>query len=240
MRTTVNLSPSSRFRSNWTDSGFGGVSYDREAHDGGVKRILGKRGRFDWKDVLDIEALGLSPIVFVAGTLRTTGVAGGHPGLGVGSRGDGPAAVLAAAGFGERLKHLAGLLDLPLGVRTATVQADGDLDTHDNQKDELAAGLKEVSAGLAAFQADLAARGLADRVLTLVWSEFGRRVEQNDTGTGQGAGGIAWVMGSRAKAGILSDHPDLRGLDDDGNRGRHSQCQGRRASPAGPIKKRRR
>ena len=34
---------------------------------------------------------------------------------------------------------------------------------------------------LAAFQADLEARGLADRVLTLVWSEFGRRPEENDS-----------------------------------------------------------
>jgi uncharacterized protein (DUF1501 family) len=119
--------------------------------------------------------------------------------------------------FGERLKHLAGLIELPLGVRVATVQADGDFDTHDNQKEGLAASLKEVSEGLAAFQADLVARGIADRVLTFVWSEFGRRVEQNDSGTDHGAGGIAWVMGNRAKAGILCDYPDLGRLDDHGN-----------------------
>ena len=119
--------------------------------------------------------------------------------------------------FAERLKHLAGLLDLPLGIRTATIQADGDFDTHDNQKTELAASLKEVSEGLAAFQADLTARGLANRVLTFVWSEFGRRVEENDSGTDHGAGGVAWVMGARAKGGILCDYPNLRKLDDDGN-----------------------
>jgi uncharacterized protein (DUF1501 family) len=119
--------------------------------------------------------------------------------------------------FGERLQRLAGLLGLPLGIRTAAIQADGDFDTHDNQKEGLASSLAEVSTALSAFQADLAARGLANRVLTFVWSEFGRRVEQNDSGTDHGAGGLAWVMGPRAKPGILCDYPDLRRLDPQGN-----------------------
>ena len=47
-----------------------------------------------------------------------------------------------------------------------------------------------------AFQADLEARGVADRVLTLVWTEFGRRPQENASGgTDHGAGGIAWVHG---------------------------------------------
>ena len=40
------------FRARWTDSGFGGTYFDRDEHDRGVKRILDKRGRFDWEDVL--------------------------------------------------------------------------------------------------------------------------------------------------------------------------------------------
>ena len=57
---------------------------------------------------------------------------------------------------------------------------------------------------LAAFQADLEARGVADRVLTLVWSEFGRRPEENDSGTDHGAGGVAWVQGDRARSAACS------------------------------------
>ena len=87
------------------------------------------------------------------------------------------------------------MLSQPLGIRVATVQSDADFDTHDRQKDELTAGLTEVSGALAAFQADIEARGIADRVLTLVWSEFGRRAEQNDSsGTDHGAGGLGFVM----------------------------------------------
>ena len=120
--------------------------------------------------------------------------------------------------FADDLRALAGMLDLPLGVRIATVDAPRDFDTHDNQPEELAKALAEVSAGLAAFQADLEARGSADRVLVLVWSEFGRRPEANDSaGTDHGAGGVAWVQGTRAVGGILSDYPDLGRLDRHGN-----------------------
>jgi uncharacterized protein (DUF1501 family) len=116
--------------------------------------------------------------------------------------------------LGERLGQLAGLLAQPLGIRVAAVEAEGEFDTHDGQPDDLAEGLKEVSEALSAFQADLEARGLADRVLTFVWSEFGRRPEENESaGTDHGAGGVAWVQGTRARAGVLSDYPDLGRLD---------------------------
>ncbi|MDO8211911.1 DUF1800 family protein [Conexibacter sp. CPCC 206217] len=43
------------FRSKWSRrSGFGGIRYDPEEHDPGVKRILGRRGRFEPDDVLDL------------------------------------------------------------------------------------------------------------------------------------------------------------------------------------------
>jgi uncharacterized protein (DUF1501 family) len=120
--------------------------------------------------------------------------------------------------LGDRLKNLAGLLSQPLGIRVATVQSDSDFDTHDRQADEHAAGLTEVSSALSAFQADIEARGMGDRVLTFVWSEFGRRAEQNDSaGTDHGAGGLGFVMGTRAKNGVLTDYPDLGRLDDHGN-----------------------
>ena len=118
----------------------------------------------------------------------------------------------------ERLKNLAGLLAQPLGIRVATVESDGDFDTHDRQRDDHTRGLTEVSEALGAFQADIEARGLGNRVLTFVWSEFGRRAEQNDSaGTDHGAGGFGFVMGRRARSGVLSEYPSLRKLDPHGN-----------------------
>ena len=118
--------------------------------------------------------------------------------------------------FGERLRTAAALIAQPLGIRVVTIEADGDFDTHDNQS-ELTPLLADVSGALSAFQADLEARGVADRVLTFVWSEFGRRPEENDSGTDHGAGGIAWVQGTRARSGILSDYPSLDSFDEDDN-----------------------
>jgi len=120
--------------------------------------------------------------------------------------------------FAEHLRVLAALLAQPLGIRTATVEAMGDFDTHDDQKATLTRDLAQVSTALAAFQADLEARGIADRVLTMVWTEFGRRPEANKSGgTDHGAGGLAWVMGTRARSGILSPYPDLRQFDREDN-----------------------
>ena len=117
-------------------------------------------------------------------------------------------------GLGAKLSQLAGLLSQPLGIRVAAVEADGEFDTHDSQPLDLGSSLREVSEALSAFQADLEARGLADRVLTFVWSEFGRRPQENrSAGTDHGAGGVAWVQGTRARSGVLTDYPDLGRLD---------------------------
>ena len=120
--------------------------------------------------------------------------------------------------LGQSLTSLAQLLALPLGVRVATVNAIGDFDTHDGQELRLRAQLAQVSVALSQFQADLESRGLADRVLTLVWTEFGRRPQANDSGgTDHGAGGLAWVQGPRVRGGIASDYPNLGQLDPLGN-----------------------
>jgi uncharacterized protein (DUF1501 family) len=118
----------------------------------------------------------------------------------------------------ERLKVLAGLLAQPLGIRVATVDADGEFDTHEAQAQHLDKDLGAVGEALAAFQADLEARGIAQRVLTFVWSEFGRRPQANRSlGTDHGAGGVAWVQGPRALGGILTEYPSLTDLDPEKN-----------------------
>jgi uncharacterized protein (DUF1501 family) len=127
-----------------------------------------------------------------------------------------PIAYPAESDFGTRLRYLAAMISKPLGIRVAHVEADGDFDTHDNQK-SLTALLADVSECLAAFQADLEARGVSGRTVTLVWSEFGRRPAENGSGTDHGAGGLAWVQGDRARPGIHSEYPSLSQLDSHDN-----------------------
>jgi uncharacterized protein (DUF1501 family) len=118
----------------------------------------------------------------------------------------------------DRLKVLAGLIAQPLGIRMATVDADGEFDTHEGQAQTLDRELGAAGEALATFQADLEARGVADRVLTFVWSEFGRRPEANKSGgTDHGAGGVAWVQGPRALGGVLTEYPSLTDLDPEKN-----------------------
>ena len=120
--------------------------------------------------------------------------------------------------FPRRLAGLAAMLAAGLPVRAAALTAPGMYDTHDDQPEALADGLELTAASLFAFQRDLEARGLADRVLVHVWSEFGRRAEENGSnGTDHGAAGIGFLIGSRVRGRMIGEFPGLKTLDRDGN-----------------------
>ena len=101
----------------------------------------------------------------------------------------------------------------------AALEATGEYDTHSDQAAGLAPALQTTAASLYSFQRDLEARGIADRVLVHVWSEFGRRGAENGSqGTDHGAAGIGFLMGTKVKGRMLGEFPGLKdGLDDDGN-----------------------
>jgi uncharacterized protein (DUF1501 family) len=121
--------------------------------------------------------------------------------------------------FPQRLAGLAAMLAAGLPLRCVALRAYGMYDTHADQPDALEQGIKLTSDALLAFQRDLEARGLADRVLTLVWSEFGRRAEENGSdGTDHGAAGVGLVMGTRVRGQMIGEVPPLRSaLDREGN-----------------------
>ena len=86
-----------------------------------------------------------------------------------------------------------------LPLRCVALEASGSYDTHAGQAAALTPALTTTAASLFAFQRDLEARGVADRVLTLVWSEFGRRAQENGSGgTDHGAAGTGFLIGTRA------------------------------------------
>jgi uncharacterized protein (DUF1501 family) len=119
--------------------------------------------------------------------------------------------------FPRRLAGFAAMLAAGLPVRAAAVTAPDAYDTHANQADTLPAALKLTCDSLLAFQRDLEARGLADRVLTLVWSEFGRRAAENGSGTDHGAAGVGFLVGTRAAGRMIGEFPGLSKLDPQGN-----------------------
>jgi uncharacterized protein (DUF1501 family) len=119
--------------------------------------------------------------------------------------------------FPERLASLAEMIARGLPLRVVALDANGGYDTHENQEATLQANLGLLSSSLAAFQADLEARGIADRVLVHVWSEFGRRPQANGSGTDHGAGGASLVMGTRARGTMVGEFPGLATLDAQSN-----------------------
>jgi uncharacterized protein (DUF1501 family) len=119
--------------------------------------------------------------------------------------------------FCQNLSALAAMIDVGLPIRCVSVSAPGGYDTHDSQASSFADDIGITFDTLEAFQADLESRGLADRVITLVYSEFGRRPEQNETGTDHGAAGAAFVMGSRVQGEMVGEWPGLAQLDEDDN-----------------------
>jgi uncharacterized protein (DUF1501 family) len=119
--------------------------------------------------------------------------------------------------FGERLAATAEMLAAGLPIRCVALTAPGGFDTHADQQETLPEDLKLAADALLAFQRDLEVRGLADRVLTHVWSEFGRRPEENGSGTDHGAAGLSLLIGTRASGRMVGEFPGLSQLDEDDN-----------------------
>ncbi len=121
--------------------------------------------------------------------------------------------------FPQRLQGLAAMVAAGLPLRCVALEATGEYDTHASQASALTPALTATAASLYAFQRDLEARGVADRVLTLVWSEFGRRAKENGSGgTDHGAAGTGFLIGSRADGRQVGEFPGLAtGLDEEGN-----------------------
>jgi uncharacterized protein (DUF1501 family) len=120
--------------------------------------------------------------------------------------------------FGHSLAGLAAMLGAGLPVRCVAVNAYGSYDTHSDQAGALTANLRQTCDGLLAFQRDLEARGLQDRVLIEMWSEFGRRPQENGSaGTDHGAAGCAFVIGNQARGQMVGEFPGLATLDSSSN-----------------------
>jgi len=83
-------------------------------------------------------------------------------------------------------------------------------DTHSHQATPHANRLQEFSESLATFQADLHNRQVDQKVLTVAFSEFGRRASENTTrGTDHGTAGPMFILGSAIKGGIYGTAPSL-------------------------------
>jgi uncharacterized protein (DUF1501 family) len=116
-------------------------------------------------------------------------------------------------GFSAQLALAARMIGSTAGSKIVFVSI-GSFDTHAGQRAQQDRLLGYLGDGLLAFYADLAAHGLDRRVMTMTFSEFGRRVTQNaSNGTDHGTAMPLFVIGGGVKGGIYGDHPSLTDLD---------------------------
>ena len=113
-----------------------------------------------------------------------------------------------------RLSLIARLMKSGARARVYYTQHGG-YDTHAGQLRTHASLLFELSEALRRFQENLDASGLADRVLVLCFSEFGRRVHENASGgTDHGTAGPVFLVGKHVRAGLVGETPSLLDLQD--------------------------
>ena len=115
-----------------------------------------------------------------------------------------------ATPLGRSLALAAQIVGSNLGTRVLYVQH-GSFDTHVSQKATQDRLLLEFSDAIAAFYEDLRAHGNDTRVLTMTFSEFGRRVAENGSrGTDHGEASPLFLIGGGVKGGIYGSPPDLQ------------------------------
>ena len=86
----------------------------------------------------------------------------------------------------------------------------GPFDTHFDQSGSHAKLWTEVSGAINDFFTDLREHDAGEDVVMMVFSEFGRRVRDNGTGTDHGAAGVAFAIGDRVKGGMYGVYPSLK------------------------------
>ncbi|MEM6769352.1 MAG: DUF1501 domain-containing protein, partial [Bacteroidota bacterium] len=115
----------------------------------------------------------------------------------------------------QQLQNVVRLISGGLQTNVYVVSLGG-FDTHSTQTDNDPVNgwhadlLQTLSDALNAFQIDLAMTGLADRVLGMTFSEFGRRIRSNNSrGTDHGDAAPLFVFGNCASGSILGNNPNI-------------------------------
>jgi uncharacterized protein (DUF1501 family) len=112
----------------------------------------------------------------------------------------------------KNLKSVAQVYLADLGTQVFYTQH-GNYDSHFNQLPLHSRLWTELSIGLTNFFDDLKEHDAGDNLIMMLFTEFGRRVRDNGTGTDHGAGGVAFVIGNQVKGGMYSAYPSLKAED---------------------------
>jgi len=110
--------------------------------------------------------------------------------------------------IGAKLRGISQIHQAGFGTRILYCDH-GSFDSHSNQVGMHDKLWKDVSEAVECFFDDLKEHDAADNVVMLMFTEFGRRVHDNGSGTDHGAGGAAFVIGDAVNGGQYSEYPSL-------------------------------
>ena len=108
----------------------------------------------------------------------------------------------------KNLQGIAKVLTANLGTRVFYTQQGG-YDTHASEADVHPKLLGDLSRAVSDFYADLREHDAADNVVMFAFTEFGRRVKDNGSGTDHGSGGVAFAIGDPVRGGMYGAYPSL-------------------------------
>ena len=110
----------------------------------------------------------------------------------------------------QYMRNIAQVHCADLGTRVLYTTAPyNSFDTHATQLSAHANLVTNVSRTIDEFYRDLQEHNATDNVMLLVFTEFGRRVHDNGSGTDHGSGGAAFVIGDCVKGGLYAEYPSL-------------------------------
>ena len=119
-------------------------------------------------------------------------------------------------GLSGQLRQIAALINADMPTRLYYVSYQGNsFDTHVHQADPHARLLAYSADALRGFMEDLKRIGRQDDVAMMIFTEFGRRVEENGSlGTDHGTATPMFIIGNQVQGGLYGEHPSLTVLDD--------------------------
>jgi uncharacterized protein (DUF1501 family) len=108
----------------------------------------------------------------------------------------------------QSLRDVARVHTANLGTRIFYTQQGG-YDTHANQLPTQPGLFRDLSRAVNDFFTDIEEHDADDNVVMLIFSEFGRRIYDNGSGTDHGSGGGAYLVGKPIAGGLYSEYPSL-------------------------------
>ena len=108
----------------------------------------------------------------------------------------------------QSMKSVAQVMFADLGTRVYYAQH-GSFDTHSGELATHATLWSDVAGAVGDFMDDVKEHDREDDMVLFLFSEFGRRIKDNGSGSDHGSGGVAFVIGNNVKGGMYGEYPSL-------------------------------